>query len=183
MSSNSLANAVLRRVFLSPWWIPENCFRLLFTLCNKTIQGEYLFFMDQQLWLNGLVVGKGSSRSQSLLPQSWCRHLNRSNWRRVCGTFGWRWFRGWRRSASILEVKSALVVVVVLMVVVTFIINGTVIISDKQSVYYHFIFVLGQTFALISLLILLLLLRIYLVFIYETLFLYHNSLGMESLSH
>lgn len=116
------------------------------------------------------------SESESLLPQSWCRHLNRSNWRRVCGTFGWRLFRGWRRSASILVVKSALVVVVV-----TFIINGTVIISDKQSVYYNFIFVLGQTFALISLPILLL--RIYLVFIYETLFLYHNSLGMESLSH
>lgn len=90
------------------------------------------------------------SESESLLPQSWCRHSNRSNWRRVCGTFGWRLFRGWRRSASILVVKSALVVVVVLMVVVTFIINGTVIISDKQSVYYHFIFVLGQTFALIS---------------------------------
>lgn len=179
MSSNSLANAVRRRVFLSPWWIQENCFSLLVTLCNKTFQGEYLFFMDQQLRLNGLVVGKGSSRSQSLLPQSWCRHLNRSNWRRVCGTFGWRLFRGWRRSASILVVKSALVVVVV-----TFIINGTVVISDKQSVYYNFIFVLGQTFALISLpILLLLLLRIYLVFIYETLFLYHNSLGMESLSH
>lgn len=125
---------------------------------------------------------RGWERMESeSVPQSWCRHLNRSNWRRVCGTFGWRLFRGWRRSASILVVKSALVVVVVLMVVVTFIINGTVIISDKQSVYYNFMFVLGRTFALISLLILLL--RIYLVFIYETLFLYHNSLGMESLSH